>query len=75
MMRKRALSGAWCFGTLVLLLSVAAAAGAQTKNSLYERLGGKGGITAVVEDFRARVLKDPRGWPRAVVMSASPPRA
>lgn len=29
-------------------------------NSLYERLGGKGAITAAVERFYERVLKDPQ---------------
>lgn len=41
------------------LVLVAAPVGAQTK-SLYERLGGKAAIQAVVEDFAGRVLADAR---------------
>jgi hemoglobin len=35
------------------------------KKSLYDRLGGEKGITAIVEDFTARALADPRvNWER-----------
>jgi hemoglobin len=41
------------------------AAIAQTKKSLYERLGSERGLTALVEDFIPRVLVDPRvNWNR-----------
>jgi hemoglobin len=66
MMRSGGFSRAGWFGVLVLMLSMppfVSGAGAQvgqTKRSLYERLGGKEAIAAVVDDFRARVEKDPR---------------
>jgi len=44
---------------LLLVLALSAAAVAQTK-SLYERLGGKKAITAVVDEFAARCLADDR---------------
>ena len=44
---------------LCLLSALAASASAQEK-SLYERLGGKEAITAVVKDFAGRVLADER---------------
>jgi hemoglobin len=63
--------------TLVVLLTLAACAhapnqGAQssaqsapkTDNSLYERLGGKGAIIAVVDDFVGRIGADERITPR-----------
>jgi hemoglobin len=56
-MRKRIL------GVVVLsVLLSSAAGGAETSKgkSLYERLGGKGGITTVVDDFVARVGGDKR---------------
>ena len=38
---------------------------ANTKASLYERLGGEKGITLIVEDYIPRVLADPRvNWER-----------
>ena len=56
------------FGTVVrvsvaglLALSLMAGSGfAQAKMSLYERLGGKEAITAVVDEFVARVAADSR---------------
>ena len=45
--------------TLTLLASLSATAAAQEK-SLYERLGGKPAITAVVDEFAARSLADAR---------------
>lgn len=42
----------------------------QTKRSLFERLGGERGLTALVEDFTPRVLQDPRvNWDRKGVKS------
>jgi hemoglobin len=41
------------------------AAQAENKMSLFERLGGERGITAIVEDFTPRALQDPRvNWAR-----------
>src|SRR5918993_1669299 len=38
---------------------------AEGKKSLYERLGGEKGLTAIVDDFVTRVLADPRvNWER-----------
>ena len=37
-----------------------APAQAEGKQPLFERLGGEQGITAIVEDFTARALADPR---------------
>jgi hemoglobin len=38
---------------------------AEAKKSLYDRLGGEKGITAVVDDFVPRVMSDPRvNWDR-----------
>ena len=38
---------------------------AEGKKTLYERLGGEEGITAIVDDFITRVLADPRvNWER-----------
>ncbi len=38
---------------------------AQGKQSLYERLGGENGLTALVNDFLPRVMQDPRvNWDR-----------
>jgi hemoglobin len=50
-----------CIGAFALLAAVlvTAPAGAQTK-SLYDRLGGKPAITAVVAEFVARVAADAR---------------
>jgi hemoglobin len=45
--------------SLSLLALLTASAAAQTK-SLYERLGGKEAITAVVDEFAGRVLADAR---------------
>ena len=46
------------------------AAQAEGKLTLYERLGGEQGITAIVEDFTQRVLADPRvNWERKGVTS------
>jgi hemoglobin len=37
--------------------------------TLYERLGGNRGITAIVDDFTARVMEDPRvNWERGGMM-------
>lgn len=44
---------------LTLLLALSASATAQ-QNPLYERLGGKEAITAVVDEFASRVLADAR---------------
>ncbi len=42
----------------------------QAKRSLFERLGGERGLTALVEDFTPRVLQDPRvNWDRQGVKS------
>jgi len=42
-----------------------AAKAKQEKKSLYDRLGGDKGINAIVEDFTARALADPRvNWER-----------
>jgi hemoglobin len=42
-----------------------APAQAEGKQPLFERLGGEQGITAIVEDFTARALADPRvNWER-----------
>lgn len=45
--------------SLSLLVALSLSAAAQTK-SLYERLGGKEAITAVVDEFAGRVLADAR---------------
>lgn len=46
------------------------AAQATSKKSLYERLGGERGLTALVDDFTPRVLADPRvDWDRVGVKS------
>ncbi len=47
---------------MVLLLGACASMESQqvSQKSLYERLGGKGAITAVVDDFVARVAADER---------------
>ncbi len=38
---------------------------AEGKRTLFDRLGGEQGITAIVEDFTARALEDPRvNWER-----------
>jgi hemoglobin len=48
------------------------AAQATTKKSLYERLGGEKGITALVDDFTPRVLADPRvNWDRVGMKQSS----
>lgn len=47
------------FGVLCLFLAFAAVASAQEK-SLFERLGGKPALTAVVDDFVGRVAADTR---------------
>jgi hemoglobin len=45
-----------------------AAAEAQGKLTLFERLGGEPGLTAIVDDFIPRVLQDPRvNWERNAV--------
>src|SRR5215470_13461351 len=44
---------------LSLLAAISVAALAQQK-SLYERLGGKDAVSAVVDDFAGNVLNDPR---------------
>jgi hemoglobin len=52
-----------CFAAaLSLCATLAAPAAAQeaAKKSLYERLGGSAAISAVVDDFAGRVLKDDR---------------
>ena len=54
MSKVRLILSALCF-----CLLVTAAATAQEK-SLYDRLGGKDAITAVVDDFAGRVLQDTR---------------
>lgn len=44
------------------------AAQATSKKSLYERLGGEKGLTALVNDFMPRVMEDPRvNWDRVGV--------
>ncbi|HEY3043675.1 MAG TPA: group 1 truncated hemoglobin [Vicinamibacterales bacterium] len=45
---------------LVLVVSAAALAAQTTEKSLYERLGGKKAITAVVDEFVGRVAADNR---------------
>lgn len=76
MMRSAVFSRAARFAILALVISLPPFAGAQgaqapgketaktkpaaTKKSLYERLGGKKAITAVVDDFTGRVMKDDR---------------
>ena len=41
------------------------AAKVESKQSLFERLGGEPGLVAIVDDFIARALQDPRvNWPR-----------
>lgn len=45
--------------TLLLCLTFAAGAAAQDK-SLYERLGGEGAVSAVIDDFVGRVAADER---------------
>jgi hemoglobin len=43
---------------------------APTKTTLFERLGGEPGITAIVDDFTQRALEDPRvNWQRKGVKS------
>src|SRR3954465_889619 len=43
---------------------------AENKMTLYDRLGGDQHLTAIVDDFTARVLEDPRvNWPRRGVKS------
>src|SRR3954469_16378004 len=43
---------------------------AENKTSLFDRLGGEKGITAIVDDFSPRLLEDPRvNWNRAGVAS------
>lgn len=47
-----------------------AAAQAEGKQTLFDRLGGQQGITAIVDDFTPRVLADPRvNWERKGVKS------
>src|SRR5258705_2747563 len=49
-----------------------APAQAEGKLTLFERLGGEKGITAIIEDFTPRVLEDPRvDWERKGVKHAS----
>jgi len=44
---------------------------AQAKQTLFERLGGEQGIAAIVDDFTARALQDPRvNWQRKGVTTA-----
>jgi hemoglobin len=45
---------------IVLALAVTATLAYATDRSLYSRLGGRGAITAVVEDFVGNVAKDDR---------------
>ncbi|HEY3196609.1 MAG TPA: group 1 truncated hemoglobin [Nitrospirales bacterium] len=56
--------GSWCSSLLVVLLAFAGCAETSQSpppgGSLYDRLGGKGAITAVVDDFVARVAADNR---------------
>ncbi len=43
---------------------------AENKRSLFDRLGGERGLTAIVDDFTPRVLQDPRvNWDRKGVKS------
>jgi len=43
---------------------------AEKKTSLFDRLGGEKGLTAMVDDFTPRLLEDPRvNWSRAGVKS------
>lgn len=45
--------------------SEGAAAQAEGKQTLFDRLGGQQGLTAIVDDFTVRVLADPRvNWER-----------
>jgi hemoglobin len=46
--------------TIVLALAVTATIAYATERSLYSRLGGRGAITAVVEDFVGNVANDNR---------------
>src|SRR2546423_6292430 len=46
------------------------AAQAEGKMSLFDRLGGEQGLTAIVEDFTPRLLQDPRvDWQRGSAKS------
>ncbi|MEW6544773.1 MAG: group 1 truncated hemoglobin [Nitrospirota bacterium] len=53
-------AGAGCAGEMTASGSGSAPGGASAGASLYERLGKKEAITAVVDDFVARVAADPR---------------
>jgi hypothetical protein len=51
----------WTKWIIVLAVTMGLAAGASAKDkSLYDRLGGKKAITAVVDEFVARVAADNR---------------
>jgi len=56
--------GVWGFFAILALLVTVSSAGvigqAATQKSLYDRLGGKAAITAVVDEFVARVAADTR---------------
>ncbi|MGN6370755.1 MAG: group I truncated hemoglobin [Phycisphaerae bacterium] len=46
---------------------------APAKQSLYDRLGGQQGLTAIVDDFITRALNDPRvNWSRTNVNTSGP---
>jgi hemoglobin len=60
-MRKAA--AAWLTSLVVALVLIAAVpgpVGAQSTDTLYKRLGGYDAIAAVMDDFIARALADPR---------------
>ena len=58
---QRPVSGALVIGALIVSVSSASLVGQGTKEkSLYERLGGKKAIAAVVDEFVARVAADRR---------------
>ena len=45
---------------VVMLLGACASSDAKKQRPLYQRLGGKGALVAVVDDFTARVMADAR---------------
>lgn len=52
-------------GKVVNTATAGAAAQVQGKTTLYDRLGGEKGVTAIVNDFMPRALQDPRvNWKR-----------
>jgi hemoglobin len=51
------------FTTLAIVIGSLSAGTAMADDSLYQSLGQKAGLTALMEDFAPRLLKDPRMEP------------